>query len=214
VRLIAVRHGETEWNVQRREMGQLDSALTALGRQQAERLAQRLRGARLDALYTSDLGRAVDTANAIGAACGLEAVRDASLRERDLGIFEGMTRAEMAERHPHEFADYLAIGHEYPIPRGESGVQRTERSVRALTAIAERHPGKTVAAVTHGGFLMGFLEHVLAMPPGSGPRFKRQNASYNSFEYADGRWALETWNDVSHLEGLEARDDPGIVERG
>jgi broad specificity phosphatase PhoE len=212
--LIAVRHGETEWNVQRREMGQLDSPLTARGRKQVERLAQRLRGQRIAALYTSDLGRAVDTANAIAAACGVMPVRDPGLRERDLGIFQGMTRAEMAERFPREFADYLAIGHEYPIPDGESGVQRTERSVRALTAIAERHAAGTVVAVTHGSFLMGFLEHVLAMPPGSGPRFKRQNAAYNAFERADDQWALATWNDVSHLDGLDALDDPGVTEHG
>jgi 2,3-bisphosphoglycerate-dependent phosphoglycerate mutase len=136
------------------------------------------------------------------------------LRERDLGIFQGMTRAEMAERFPRELADYLRIGHEYPIPNGESGVQRTARSVRVLTAIGERHATGTVVAVTHGGFLMGFLEHVLAMPAGSGPRFKRQNAAYNAFERADGHWALETWNDVSHLDGLDALDDPGVTEHG
>jgi len=214
VRLLAVRHGETEWNVQRREMGQLDSPLTARGRKQAERIAERLRGQPIAALYTSDLGRAADTANAIAAACGVTAIRDASLRERDLGIFQGMTRAEMAERYPREFADYLRIGHEFPIPNGESGVQRTARSVRALTAIAERHAAGTVVAVTHGGFLMGFLEHVLAMPAGSGSRFKRQNASYNAFEFNDGEWVLETWNDVSHLAGLDALDDPGVTERG
>jgi broad specificity phosphatase PhoE len=208
MKLIAIRHGETEWNVEGRDQGQLDSPLTKTGVAQAHALAQRLRGYSFTHFYSSDLGRAVQTAEIIAAETGVPFVLDPGLRERHSGIFQGLKRAEMAVEFPAEFAEYQRLGHLYEIPGGESGVQRTARSVRALTAIAARHPSETVLAVTHGAFLMGFVEHVLAMEPGNGWRFRRLNAAFNSFEYADERWTLETWNDVSHLHEVRALDDP------
>jgi len=127
-----------------------------------------------------------------------------------MGIFQGLTVAEMRERFPKERQDYERIGFEYVIPGGESAKQRLQRSVRVLTAIAERHPGDTIVAVTHGGFLMGFFESVLGLQPGNGWRFKRHNGSYSVFEYSSGRWSLEVWNDIGHLDGTETLDDPTI----
>jgi broad specificity phosphatase PhoE len=211
MRLIAVRHGETAWNVEGRDQGQLDSPLTRTGIAQARALAKRLRGHRFRHFYSSDLGRAVQTAEIIAAETNVPFVLDAGLRERHSGIFQGFTRAEMAAKFPRELADYQRLGHTYAIPNGESGVQRTERSVRVLTALAERHPDETVLAVTHGAFLMGFFEHVLGVEPGNGWRFRRLNAAFNCFEYVDARWTLETWNDVSHLHDVRALDDPTPV---
>jgi broad specificity phosphatase PhoE len=212
-KLIAVRHGETEWNVQARDQGQLDSSLTPTGIAQAHALAQRLRHCEFQHFYSSDLGRAVQTAQIIAAATGIAFKLDAGLRERHSGVFQGLTRAEMAAKLPAQFAEYERLGHRYEIPDGESGLQRTERSVRVLTALAARHPGETVLAVTHGAFLLGFFEHVLGIEPGNPWRFRRLNAAFNSFEYAGGRWTLETWNDVSHLRSLGARDDPAAVAK-
>lgn len=208
MKLIAVRHGETEWNRERRDMGQLDSPLTTRGVRQAEALAARLEHVPIDALYTSDLGRAVATARIIAEATGVEPIIDARLRERHLGIFQGLTKDEAASRFPAEYGDYRRLGHYYQIPGGESGEQRTERSVAALTEIAERHNAGTILVVTHGSFLMGFFEHVLAMTPGNGWRFRRQNAAYNDFEYTAEGWSLKTWNDTEHLVGVGSIDDP------
>jgi probable phosphoglycerate mutase len=199
MKLIAIRHGETEWNVQSREMGQLDSPLTDRGVLQASAIAKRLSGCRFEALYSSDLGRAIRTAQIISSATGREPLLDAGLRERNMGIFQGLTKAEMSAQFPQEYADYRRIGHTYRIPQGESGQERLGRSVRVLTEIAMRHVDQTVVVVTHGGFLMGFFEHVLGMTPGNGSRFRRQNAAFNSFRYLGGAWSLETWNDTSHL---------------
>jgi broad specificity phosphatase PhoE len=215
MKLIAIRHGETEWNVQGREMGQLDSPLTRRGVQQAEALVRRLSPIRLDALYSSDLGRAVQTGEIIATACGLQVQIDPALRERHMGIFQGLTLAEIRERFPNELAEYQRIADSHPnvdyvIPGGESATQRLDRSVHTLTAIAIRHPGQTVAVITHGGFLMGFFEYVLGMQPGNGWRFKRHNAAYSAFEYQDGKWSLETWNDTSHLAALGASDEPPL----
>ena len=119
-----------------------------------------------------------------------------------MGIFQGLTREEIRERFPQERSDYERIGFEYVIPGGESAKARLERSIRVMTAIAERHPDADVVVVTHSGFLMGFFEFVLGIPPGNDWRFKKRNASYNAFEYSGGKWSLETWNDVSHLDGM------------
>lgn len=208
MKLIAIRHGETEWNAQGREMGQLDSPLTGLGMEQADAIARRLVKVPFAALYSSDLGRAVQTADIIAALCRKTVIIDSGLRERHMGIFQGLTVTEMRERFPQERRDYERIGFEYVIPGGESARQRLERSVRVLTAIAENHPTETVVAVTHGGFLMGCFEFVLGISPGNGWRFKRQNGSYSAFEYSGTRWCLETWNDMSHLEGIGSLDDP------
>jgi len=88
----------------------------------------------------------------------------------------------------------------------------TDRGVQQAAALAHRHVGERVVAVTHGGFLMGFLEHVLSLAPGNGARFRKPNASYNAFGYHDGRWHLETWNDTTHLQGIPSLDDPGLEQ--
>ncbi|HHH83769.1 MAG TPA: histidine phosphatase family protein, partial [Chloroflexi bacterium] len=140
------------------------------------------------ALYSSDLGRAMRTAQAIASRSGHDIVIDTGLRERQMGIFQGLTVSEMKERFPQERSDYETIGFEYVIPGGESAKTRLQRSIRVMTEIAGRHPGETVVAVTHGGFLRGFFEFVLSTPPGNGKRFKRSNASYSAFEYSGGEY--------------------------
>jgi len=207
MKLIAIRHGETEWNAQGREMGQLDSALTERGIQQARLVAGRLNQAAFHALYSSDLGRGIQTAEIIASKCQKQVQLDAGLRERHMGIFQGLTLAEMRERFPKERAEFERGDPDYVIPGGESARQRLERSAQVLGRIAERHSNQVVVVVTHGGFLMGFFEFVLGLQPGNGWRFKRHNASYNAFEYAGDRWSLHTWNDISHLDGLHSLDD-------
>jgi len=212
MKLIAIRHGETQWNVEGREMGHLDSPLTPLGVRQAEAIADRLGRRTFVALYSSDLGRAVQTAEAIASRCGHDVLLDEGLRERNMGIFQGVAWEEMPERFPQEHSDYERIGFEYVIPGGESAKERLKRSIRVMTAIAERHPDADVVVVTHGGFLMGFFEFVLGIPPGNGWRFKRRNASYNAFEYSGGKWSLETWNDVGHLDRMVTFDETTLQE--
>jgi probable phosphoglycerate mutase len=214
MKLVLARHGETEWNRVGREMGHLVSPLTDRGVRQAEALAQRLRSAKLDLIYSSDLERARRTAEIIASACGVELRLEEALRERNMGIFQGLTRSEIDERFPEERRAYDTGSIEYAVPEGESARQRTERSVRALTEIARRHPVETIAVVTHGGFLLGFFQHVLGMSPGESWRFKRHNASVSVFGYESERWHLETWNDTSHLSHLGSLDDPMFPQPG
>jgi broad specificity phosphatase PhoE len=208
MRVIAIRHGETEWNAAGREQGQLDSPLTARGLKQAEAIAGRLRSVSFSALYSSDLGRALHTAEIVATATGATIEVDAGLRERHTGIFQGLTKEQMAAQYPNEYSAYRAGPYAYQVPGGESGQQRTERSVRVMNALADRHAEETIVAITHGGFLIGFFEHVLGLAPGNAWRFKRQNAAFNVFARTDGVWSLETWNDTSHLDALGSLDEP------
>jgi broad specificity phosphatase PhoE len=201
--IIFIRHGETVWNTEGREMGQLDSALTARGMQQAEAIAERLRGMVFSMLYSSDLGRAIKTAECISRHTGHRVQKDIGLRERHMGIFQGLTRAEMAARYPNEWASYnSAEKFTYVIPTGESQKQRLARSVEVMDRLADKHPDETIVVVSHGGILRGFFEHVLGLEPGNEHRFKRRNATFNSFTKKEGHWSLEVWGDASHLEGV------------
>jgi probable phosphoglycerate mutase len=208
MRLIAVRHGETEWNRERREMGQLDSPLTERGLLQADALAVRLARVRFEHVYSSDLPRAITTAKCIADRRQKSVRLDQGLRERHMGVLQGLTVVEMRDRHPTVMQAYDRVGFFDAIPGGESAEERRDRSVRVLSALADLHPDDTVVVVTHGGFLMGFFEFVLDLPLGGGRRFRRDHASFNSFEHGADGWRLETWNDVSHLDGLS----PGVIE--
>jgi probable phosphoglycerate mutase len=208
-RLIIIRHGETEWNVEGRVMGQLDSRLTTAGVAQAGRLASRLGPINVHALYSSDLGRAETTAQTIVGESGA-LVSDDRLRERHMGIFQGLTLAEMRSLHPQERAEYETRGGVAAAPDGESVMQHLNRTVDFLDDVVARHGGGTVAIVTHGGMLRALLQYVLGIPYTATLRFRRPNAAMNVFTHQSGRWELDTWGDVSHLEGLSALDHPNV----
>jgi probable phosphoglycerate mutase len=208
---LAVRHGETIWNIDGRIQGHLDSRLTPAGRAQAAAVAARLAAEPLDALYSSDLGRARETAAPIAAATGLAAVFDASLRERTYGIFESLTWSEIEARHPAEFARLATRDPAYVVPEGESALAFRERLLAAFADLAARHSGGRVAVVTHGGAL-GMLYRVATAMPLDAPRdYPLPNAAINRFTWSAGRLTLDAWGDVAHLEivreaGVDSRD--------
>lgn len=207
--LIMVRHGQTQWNLKLIRQGHLDSPLTEMGLAQAKALGDRLARETFSALYSSDLGRAVQTAQMIAAATGHEIVTDPRLRERHLGIFQGLNGDELKEKYPEEYRLHRTMGPSYVIPGGESMRQQVERNVAYFNEIAEKHLGETIVVVTHGGVLSGFFRHALSIPLEAPRRFEFTNASLNVFTYEAGSWMLRTWGDVSHLsDGSSDGDDP------
>jgi broad specificity phosphatase PhoE len=134
--LLLVRHGETDWNADGRLQGQTDRPLTDFGRHQAQQLADELDGDKFEAIYSSDLRRARETAEIVGGRLGLGVALDPDLREKDWGTWEGLTAVE---RDRVEFV-------------GESTEAHRDRILGALRRISERHPGNgRVIVVTHGG---------------------------------------------------------------
>ena len=208
--VIIVRHGQTEWNIRGVRQGHLDSPLTEKGLAQAAALGARLAREKFAALYSSDLGRAVQTARMISVLTGHEIVTDARLRERHLGIFQGLGAEEIKLRYPEEYRLHRTLSPDYVIPGGESVHQQVERNVACLREIAETHAGQTAAVVTHGGVLSGLFRHIFSIPFQAPRRFEFVNASLNLFSYQEGHWMLRTWGDVSHLaaETTSDGDDP------
>jgi broad specificity phosphatase PhoE len=135
--LLLVRHGETDWNAEGRLQGHTDTPLNELGRRQARALAEELAGDGIEAVYSSDLARARETAEIVGARLGLPVALEPDLRERDWGTWEGLTGAE------RERVELVA----------EATEEHRERTLHALRAIASRHAGGRVLVVTHGGSL-------------------------------------------------------------
>lgn len=204
--LIAIRHGETEWNSQGRFQGHLNSTLNAQGLAQAEALGGYLARERFDLLLSSDLGRALQTASAIAMRSGHEIVVEPRLRERRMGIFQGLTPAEVQARYPDEYARFKTHDPDYVIPDGESMRQLLERSVACITELAARHAGLTLAAVTHGGVLATLYRHARAMPLDTPRDFPLHNTGVNRFRHRLGAWQLQSWGEIGHLE--RTLDDP------
>lgn len=201
--IIAIRHGETDWNVQQRLQGHIDIDLNALGRQQAQRLVVGLEGERLAAVYASDLRRARDTAAPFALAHGLPVVPDARLRERAFGDFEGHTYADVERLWPAGAAAWRRRDPEFRPPGGESLPQFQARCVATVQALAAAHPGQVIAIVAHGGVLDA-LYRAACRTGAQAPRtWALSNASINRLLLADEGLMLVGWNDCRHLEGLE-----------
>lgn len=204
--VTVVRHGETEWNTEGRRQGHLDSTLTAKGLAQAEALAQRFTPESCGAIYSSDLGRAYETARIISEKTGHEVVPDARLRERNLGIFQGLDGDEIRARYPTEYEEHRNGGADHAVPMGESFRQQTERNMLCLEELARRHPGDVIMVVTHGGVLSALFRHTLDISLDAPRRFSFKNASVNTFKFQNGIWGLETWGDITHLQRVGALD--------
>lgn len=201
--LILIRHGQTVWNSERRMQGQRNSALSELGRAQARAVARRLQDESFDCLYSSDLDRALETARAIAEATGHEIVIEPRLRERCFGIFEGLTRDEMKERHPLEYARFRARDPDYRMPGGESARAFHARCMSVFDDIVARHASRRIVVVAHGLLLVALYRaaHALAL---NEPRTQLEliNASLNVFGYAERRWTLLAWGDQAHLKDI------------
>jgi probable phosphoglycerate mutase len=197
-RLIVVRHGQTEWNAAGRIQGHLNSRLDADGRAQAEALAARLVGEPLAAIYTSDLGRTLETAAPTASGRMMDIVTDPRLRERHLGVFQGLTFAEAEHQFPEMFKRYKARDLHVHFEHGESLVVLRERVAEVLTEIAARHPGEAVLVVTHGGVLDQIYRLATGMTLDAPRTFTVDNASINRLVWDGIRLRLTHWDDTPH----------------
>ena len=200
-RLCIVRHGETDWNAERRLQGQADIGLNATGRAQAQAIRTHLHTQRFAAAYSSDLARAWRTAEIALAGTPLAVSPAPTFRERDYGRYQGLTATDAARDHPAMHASHQARDIHYDYENGESLVAFAARVTAGMQALTERHAGEQVLVFTHGGVL-DIIYRMATQRGLDSPRdFSIPNAALNWLEYASGQWQILAWADQSHLAG-------------
>jgi 2,3-bisphosphoglycerate-dependent phosphoglycerate mutase len=198
-RVLAIRHGETDWNVAGRIQGQLDIPLNDTGLWQVRRLALAVADEAIAAIYSSDLLRAFDTAQAMSLGAGRPVVTDTGLRERGFGDFEGLSYAEIHQRWPEQADRWRRRDPEFGAPGGETLNQFYARSVAAAERLAALHPGQTIALVSHGG-VMDCLYRAASRVALDAPRsWQLGNASINRLLYTPQGFTLVGWSDTSAI---------------
>lgn len=234
-RVLLIRHGETAWNRVKRIQGHLDIPLAASGLAQAERLAARfgrrlkashpakltreagsvdsadeLASSALDAIYSSDLQRAQQTAQPTATALRLPLRLRTGLRERAYGVFQGHDSAEIAARFPDAYAVWQTRNPGFAPEGGESSRSFYHRVVQTMTSIVAAHPGGQIVCVTHGGVLDCIYRHARGLPLNAPRDYALLNASINTVDFdEDGRASIVAWADVDHLEGVSEDDGLG-----
>ncbi|WP_227242936.1 histidine phosphatase family protein [Paraburkholderia caribensis] len=209
--VLFIRHGETDWNRIKRIQGHIDIPLATSGVGQARRLAERFarearEGARLDAIYSSDLMRAQQTAQPFADVLGLPLNLSKGLRERNYGAFQGHDSDEISLRFPDEYVQWQTRDPGFSPPEGESQRVFYHRVLHAVEPVVAAHPNGRIAVVAHGGVLDCVYRFANGLPLDAPRNYALLNTSVNVVEFEDGRAKVVSWGDVAHLDG-HAEDD-------
>ena len=206
-RICFIRHGETDWNVEKRIQGQIDIALNETGRAQAMAAAFNAAHHNFTAVYSSDLMRAHETACAVAEGRSLEVVKLEVLRERHYGIFQEIKAVDGETLYPEAFAHYKARDFHYDFETGESMEVFAQRVGEAVRYLTRHHTGQTIVAVTHAGVLDIIYRKATGRPLHTPRDFVIPNCALNWFHFdQDGDehgWHLEAWDDHHHLSKVE-----------
>lgn len=199
-RIIAIRHGETSWNVDARIQGHLDIPLNDIGLWQAQRTGEALAHEHLDAIFSSDLQRALSTAQAVSQTTGCAVQPDTGLRERCFGSFEGRSFKDIEAEHPEQALRWRKRDPDFvPDGGGESLHMLRGRIQHTVDRLAAQHTGGQIALVAHGG-VMDILYRLATRQDLQAPRsWELGNAAINRLLWTPQGLTLVGWGDVSHL---------------
>jgi probable phosphoglycerate mutase len=208
--ILLIRHGETAWNAVRRLQGHLDIPLNAEGTRQAKALAWALQNEKLNAIISSDLQRAMQTAGEIARLQGLSLRIDAGLRERSFGAFEGQLYSEIPHLFPDAHARWQSRDPDAPFPPGENAGETIRqfhtRVMDSILHYAQQYAGGKIALVAHGGVLECAYRAAKDLPLNAPRDVTIYNASINRFACENGRLQLLQWGDIAHLDS-DAMDE-------
>lgn len=206
--ILLIRHGETAWNAVRRLQGHLDVPLNEEGERQAAALGRALREEPLDAVFSSDLQRALQTARAVAQSRGIEVRIDAGLRERAFGGFEGLMYAEIGAHFPDAYAAWKAREFDAGLPGGGETLRAFfVRATQAVTAILQSGSYRRIAVVTHGGVLECLYRAAQGLVPDRPRDFEILNASINRLRWDGQHLHIVSWAEVAHLRAERALDE-------
>jgi alpha-ribazole phosphatase len=199
-KVIFIRHGQTEWNVTGRYQGQSDVKLTEEGKKQAEKLADNFPVAKVDAIYASDLCRAMVTAETIANKFGLKVQAEPAFRELSFGDWEGLTYQQIVDKWEEAMANFLQHPDILEIPGGESFPAVQQRAMKRLNELIEKHDGQTIVVVAHGAVLRTMLTAALHMPLQYLWSIRQFNTAVNIVRYdSDANPTVELLNSTAHL---------------
>lgn len=203
-RVLLIRHGQTDWNMQRRWQGLEPTALNEAGFEQARALAAYLCHRSIRAVYSSDLPRALQTATVLAEALKLQPVVDVRWRELHVGVFQGLNAEECEQRYPAEMLKWRSDDHDFIIPNGESRRALGERALAAWQDIVDQPHGPEVAVVSHGGTIHRLL--VALLDVGERAHFQLTNTSITTVERDGAGWRLAGVAETPHLpHGTDSR---------
>ena len=207
-RIVAIRHGETAWNASTRIQGHTDIPLNDHGQRQAQLLGQALSQADpMDAIYSSDLQRALATAQALALHTGARLVTHVGLRERAFGDFEGRSFAQIEQEMPEQAQLWRTRVPDWiPPGGGESLLAMQQRVMATVNALAQQHPGQQIAVVAHGGVLDVLYRAATGQDLQAARTWELGNAAIKRLLWSPQGFALLGWGDVGHLSG-EALDE-------
>ncbi len=200
MKLLLTRHGETDFNLALRYQGQSDIPLNQTGMRQAEQIAKRLSREKIDALYSSDLSRAVDTARTIAEPHQIEIVKDSRWRELSFGAWEGLSYEEMNAGWRDLVTSWYADPVRTSTPSGETLTQLAARVNSALDELKRKHKDETVLLVAHSGTIQTLLCLALGVDLKRCRQFRVSQASLTSVGFYEDNAILNLFNDVSHLQ--------------
>lgn len=199
-RFILIRHGQTEWNRgAERFRGHADLPLNEIGLAQAQKIAARLANEKIAALYSSSLQRARQTAQPLADAQHLEILKHDGLLDIDFGALEGMTIDEARQAFPEVIEKWIGAPGHAKFPKGDSLKQVRTRIEAMLDELAAKHPGETVALVSHKVVCGAMMCVVLGLPADALWRIQQDNACIDVFEKRDAGWIVTLMNETSHL---------------
>lgn len=205
LQVYLVRHGETQWNAERRIQGQSDSPLTAKGEAQAMQVGERVRTYGITHVIASDLGRTRRTAEIIADACGCGVTLDARLRELDMGVLE-QRHLDSLSAEEETWRRLVVNGTpDGRIPEGESMQELSERMFAGLSACLDLPSGSRPLLVSHGIALGCLVSTILGLPAHAERRLRLRNCSISRVDYQESQWLapgwiVETAGDISHLD--------------
>ena len=204
--IIIIRHGETEWNKTGRFQGHSDVPLSAEGRTQAETLGKNLIVDHVDAIYASDLTRAMETAAPLAARFGLPVISDPQLRELNFGAWEGRNFNDVNAENPNAMKNFYTDPEQADIPESEPFPEFQQRVAGRVREIVAHERGKRVVIVSHGASIRILLADLLSMPIRSIWHLSQLNTAVNKIRFEDDGFAVVTlMNDTSHLRGGDAQ---------
>ena len=203
VKVILIRHGETDWNREQIFRGRIDVALNEVGLAQAGAVKESLKDVKIDRIYSSPLSRAFETASVLSENRGLKVEIEKGFIDIDFGRWQGLSHEKVKEEHKGLYETWLAEPHKVVFPDGESLEDVSKRSMETLEKVIKNHPGETLAIVSHRVLNKVMLCASLGLKLSRFWYIKQDTCAINRFEYKDGNYYLTLINDNCHLKKVE-----------